>query len=172
MSSEKKILLKPSHKSMFWWYLLGVFLVPVIGIGFIIIYRTYTNLNSVNYTVTDRSIRIKDSKHSQKIDLQNVNRVEFNQRWIDRKFGIGDLTLFTENRSVNMLGQENPAQLADMIMHAAEVERKRIAALKKKPKPQPAPNPGTLDKLDYLTGLWQQGLISEEDYLKERKHFE
>lgn len=172
MSSDKEILLKPSHKSMFWWYILGVLLVPVIGIGLIIIYRTYTTLKSVDYMVTDRSIRIKDSMYSEKIDLQNINRVEFKQRWIDRMFGIGDLTLFTENRSVSMLGQENPAQLVDMISHAAEAERKRIFALRKKPKPEPAPDPGTLDKLDYLTGLWQQGLISEEDYLKERKHFE
>ncbi|TVR28895.1 MAG: PH domain-containing protein [Balneolaceae bacterium] len=172
MSSEKEILLKPSHKSMFWWYLLGVLLIPVIGLGLIIIYRTFTALKAVEYTITDRSIRIKDSKYSEKIDLQNITRVEFNQRWIDRMFGIGDLTLFTENRSVKMLGQENPGHLADMISHAAEAERQRIFALRKKPKPEPAPDPGTLDKLDYLTGLWQQGLLSEEDYQKERKHFE
>jgi hypothetical protein len=29
-----------------------------------------------------------------------------------------------------------------------------------------------MDKINYLTGLWQQGLISEEDYKKECKHFE
>jgi hypothetical protein len=172
MSSEKEIVLKPSHKALFWWYFLGLLLTPLFGIGLIILYRTYTARKAILYKVTDRSIRLEDSSYSENIDLQNITDVSYSQRWIDKKFNIGDLTLKTGNRTVQMLGQVNPAGLSEMIMRAAESERKRVAALQKKPKPEPAGKPGTLDKLDYLTGLWHQGLLSEEDYLKEKKHFE
>jgi hypothetical protein len=29
-----------------------------------------------------------------------------------------------------------------------------------------------MERMDYLTGLWQQGLVSDDDFEKEKKHFE
>ncbi len=72
------------------------------------------------------------------------------------------------------MGQPNPENLSDMISAAIRAERKRIEELNRvevSPQEEP-PSPGTLDKLDYLTGLWQQGLLSDEDFKKEKKHFE
>jgi len=44
---------------------------------------------------------------------------------------------------------------------------------KKPKKKEPIKNPSIqTGKMDYLTGLWQQGLLSDEDYHNERKHFE
>ena len=151
---------------------MGILLTPIFGIGLIILYRTYTARKAVVYKVTDRSIQLEDSAYSENIDLVNITDVSYSQRWIDRKFNIGDLTLKTDSRTVIMLGQINPSGLSEMIMRAAESERKRISALQQKPKPKPAGKPGTLDKLDYLIGLWQQGLLSEEDYQNEKKHSE
>jgi len=151
-----------------------VLLVPVLGIGIAVLWIVHTRRKQVIYEVTDRQIEHRNRKISQKIDLANVKTLDVKQNWLDKKFGIGDLTLSTETRSITLKGQSNPEKLSNMISAAVRAERKRIDELshvKNIPEDEPPP-PGTLDKLDYLTGLWQQGLLSDEDFKKEKKHFE
>ena len=129
---------------------------------------------NIIYRVTDRQIEELNKKISQTIDLANVKTLDVEQNWFDKKFGIGDVKLSTETRSITLLGQPKPENLSDMLSSAINAERNRIDDLNiisEKPADKP-PSPGTLDKLDYLTGLWQQGLLSNEDYQKEKKHFE
>ncbi len=170
--TEKSITLTPSHKSLFWWYLLGIFLIPLFGVGIYLIYRFYSAHNAISYRITDHSITAKDSKFEQKMDLVNIQNVDISQKWIDKKFGLGLVTIRSDSNSIDLLGMENPENLANTIMSAAKAERKRLAELNKKSEPATPSKPGRDDRIDYLTGLWQQGLISEEDYEKERKHFE
>ncbi|WP_069133105.1 YdbT family protein [Rhodohalobacter halophilus] len=175
MSDTKSISLKPSHKSLFWWYLLGVLLIPLFGAGLYLIWRFYSAHSSITYIVKDKTITFSDSKVEQNVDIINIDRVDVKQRWIDQKFDIGNLYVITDtdSASIEMLGIEQPHRLAQMIESAAETERKRIAELKKKkPQKKEISKPGRDDRMDYLTGLWQQGLISEEDFERERKHFE
>jgi|AntRauTorckE6833_2_1112554.scaffolds.fasta_scaffold12754_2 membrane protein YdbS with pleckstrin-like domain len=171
---SKSIVLKPNWKRWFWGYFSGVLLVPVLGIGIAVLWIVHTRRKQVIYEVTDRQIEHRNRKISQKIDLANVKTLDVKQNWLDKKFGIGDLTLSTETRSITLKGQSNPEKLSNMISAAVRAERKRIDELshvKNIPEDEPPP-PGTLDKLDYLTGLWQQGLLSDEDFKKEKKHFE
>jgi hypothetical protein len=172
MSQEKEILLHPSHKAIIWWYLLGILLIPFFGLGFILLYRFYKTHRSIWYTITESTIQVNDSKFVETVDIANIREANAVSRWTDNKFGIGDIIIQTETRTVRLIGQENPKQLANMIVKAAIAERKRIASFKKRPKPEVESSPKNYDKLDYLTGLWQQGLLSDEDFRKEKKHFE
>lgn len=170
----KSIELKPHWKRWFWGYFFGILLIPVLGIGIAVLWIVHTRRTNISYTVTDRQIEYRDRKISQKIDLANVKTLDVEQNWLDKKFGIGDITLSTETRKITLKGQPNPENLSDMISAAVRAERKRIEELNRvdeEPEREP-PAPGTLDKLDYLTGLWQQGLLSDEDFKKEKKHFE
>lgn len=171
---SKSTELTPSWKRWFWSYFFGVLLIPVLGIGLIVLWVTHSKRKKISYKVTDRQISSTDGKVSKTIDLANIKTLDVEQNWLDKKFGIGDILLSTEMRSIKLLGQPNPDQLSDMISQAIRAERKRIQELKKskdKVREEP-PQPGTLDRIDYLTGLWQQGLISDEDFKKEKKHFE
>lgn len=172
MTDSRTITLKPSHKSLFWWYMLGILLIPLFGVGIYLIYRFYSAHNTIEYVVTDRSIRAEDSRVSETVDLANIRRADVRQRKIDEWFGIGDVILKTESRTVTLLGVETPKRLSEMILQAAEAERKRIADLNKKPERKVENAPGRTDRIDYLTGLWQQGLLSDEDFREEKKHFE
>jgi hypothetical protein len=172
MAEGKQITLTPSHKSLFWWYLLGILFIPVFGIGIYLLYRFYSAQGPIRYIITDRTITSRDNHTSAKIDIANIENVEVKKRWIDKKFGIGYLILTTPDRSLTLAGMEQPDQLAEMILTAAEAERQRIKSLKKDVKPAQENPSMSLDKLDYLTGLWQQGLLSDEDFQKEKKHFE
>jgi hypothetical protein len=169
---EKQIILTPSHKALFWWYVLGLLLIPVFGMGIYLIYRFYSIQKSIEYRITDRQITIRDSKTSENIDLAAITDTGVSLNRTGKWFGIGDVVIKTRARTATIAAQENPERLASLIIRAAEAERKRLSAKPVKPDMEKAPKPGTLDKLDYLTGLWQQGLLSDEDYQKEKKHFE
>ena len=170
--SEKTIQLKPSHYHFFWWYLSGLLLLPFFGIGFILIFLAYRKQSVQTYKIGNYSIKKSDNSYSETIDLVNIQVIKVHQRWIDKKFQLGDLVLTTESKTLKLIGLQNPHSLSDLILKAAEAEKSRISATEKVAS-TPAKNaPESLDRLDYLTGLWQQGLLSDEDFKKEKKHFE
>ncbi len=170
---SKSIELTPSWKRWFWGYFFWILLVPLFGIGLFVLWKVHTKKNSVIYEVSNHQIKSVDKKMSQSIDLANVTSIDVEQNWLDQKLGIGDLLLTTDSRELRILGQTEPNELSNMIAQAVQAERKRVKDLNKvKPKQVEHPTPGTLDRMDYLTGLWQQGLITNEEFEEERKHFE
>lgn len=169
--AEKMIQLSPKKSHHFWWYVIGVLLTPIL-VGFYILYKKISELSATHYKITDQTITAVSTSYTETVDIVNINEVKISQRWIDKQFGIGNLQLITNTRKVNLIGLENPKNLSDMIMKAAEAERYRIEQQAKKERKHPQTSPGSLDKLDYLTGLWQQGLISNEEFKQEKKHFE
>jgi len=168
---EKQILLQPDQKHIFWWFITGIILTPLLGIGIYIIFKKKRELSAIHYRITDHSITATDVSYSQKIDLANIIDISVQQRWIDKKFNLGNVTIHTDSRSITLLGMNNPQNLAEMILQAAEAERLRIEKLKQIKQKAKTDRPVSIEKLDYLTGLWQQGLISNEDFEKEKKHF-
>lgn len=169
--AEKMIELQPEKSYNFWWYVIGILLTPIL-VGFYILYKRFSKLSNIHYKITDQTITSVNPNYTETVDISNINEVKIQQRWIDKQFGIGSLQLITNTRKVELLGLKNPKNLADMILKAAEAERYRIEQKAKKEREQNNPSHTNLDKLDYLTGLWQQGLISNDDYMQEKKHFE
>jgi len=173
MNEEKKIELQPDWRSWFWWYFWGVLLIPLLGIGIYIIWRAHKTRKPIQYEIYDRYIVSKDSTYSQRVDLVDISNINVRQRWIDKKFNTGDLLISSPSSTMEILGVREPEQTSTLIEHAVAAEKKRLSDLQKSTGPESVKHdPGTLDKLDYLTGLWQQGLISDEDFKQERKHFE
>lgn len=173
MSKERKIDLHPDWRSWFWWYLWGIILIPLLGIGIYIIWRAQKTRKSIRYEIHDRYIFSRDNKYSQRVDLADIKDVKVRQRWTDKKFNTGDLLISSPSSTMELLGIREPEQTAGLIRHAVAAEKKRLSEMQKSTGPDPVNHdPGTLDKLDYLTGLWQQGLISDDDFKQERKHFE
>lgn len=169
--TEKTIRLEPRKSHHFWWYVVGVLLTPLL-FGFYILYKKISELSGTFYKITDRSITTVHPTYTEMVDIENINEVDIHQRWTDKKFGIGTLQLKTNTRRVELIGLENPENLAKMILKAAEMQRKRILDQKKRNSQKTELNPGSMDRLDYLTGLWQQGLITNDEYNQEKKHFE
>jgi len=170
---SQSIELTPHWKRWFWGYFFGILLIPLFGIGLIVLWNIHSKKNSVSYEVTNRQIKSLGKKLTSSIDLCNVKSIDIEQNWLDQRLGVGDLLLTTESRTLKILGQPDPGELSNMIAHAVQAERKRVKDLEKiKPEPKEHPTPGSMDRVDYLTGLWQQGLITNEEFEKEKKHFE
>lgn len=132
------------------------------------LWYTIRKHRSISYIVSDRVITIVEGGFSQNIDIANIRKVETGAV----RFGVGSIILKTNSREAELIGLENPDQLRKLIEITIEAELQRIEGERQTKPAEPKFTPGTMDRIDYLTGLWQQGLISEEDYENERKNFE
>jgi hypothetical protein len=169
--SSRKTLLHPEKSTHFWWYVLGVALIPFLGVGLILIYLKYKELSSTTYKITDREIEAITPDYSEKTDLASIKDASVSQSWTEKRFSIGTILLKTESKTTELRGIKNPKQIADMFLQAAEAERQRIRESQKtKPVQKEPETAGTLDRLEYLTGLWQQGLITNEEFKTEKKN--
>jgi hypothetical protein len=166
-STERSVILSPSWKAFFWPYFFGVLLTPVL-IGLIILWRTRKKQSGISYKITNRKITVVEGNYSQNIDLVDIRQAIPGSL----TFGVGPITLKTQGREVELIGIEQPKAIAASIEKAIEAELKRLEAEKQTKPRKTNYDPGSMDRLDYLTGLWQQGLVSEEDYEEERKKFE
>lgn len=171
-SKDKVIILGISWKNHFVGYALSVLLIPLFGIGLLGLYWVYKRQKRTTYRVSDTQITSRDSQYQRNIDLVNIDKVEVQQNWLQEKLNVGDLKLHTSATSMTLYGMENPYNLKGLLDRAI-AEQKRLQEQQKQTKvSEPDAKPGTKDRMDYLTGLWQQGLVSNEEFEKERKHFE
>ncbi|HET6527122.1 MAG TPA: PH domain-containing protein [Balneolaceae bacterium] len=169
---NKTISLATSWKNHIIGYTVSILLIPVFLVGLIGLYWVRKRQKRVSYEVSDSKITSRDSKYERNVDLVNIEKVHLQQSWIQQKMNVGDLQLFTSASSITLFGMENPQTLKRLIERAVAVEKHQLREQEQTKPREPKYPAGTMDRLDYLTGLWQQGLVSDEDYEKERKHFE
>lgn len=169
---ERTVRLQPDWKQWFWHWVAGVVLTPLFGIGLILLWRQYTAFRELSVEVTDHEIRISKRDGSTRIPIQSIRETTVQQSWLDHQFDIGRVRLEADNGTFILEGMNRPERLATMILNAAEQERARLARLEEEVAKKPGPPPLQTDRVNDLTGLWQQGLLSDEDFLREKKHFE
>ena len=163
-NNQKSITLTPSWKAFFWRYFFGVILVPIL-IGIYLLWKTRKTHKSISYTITDRKITVVDGHISQNIDLADIRQAVVG----NKTFGVGTVILKTGGREIELIGLENPEMISNSIEKAVEAELKRLEAEKEAKPREVEYEPGTMDRLDYLTGLWQQGLINDQDFKAEKE---
>ncbi len=170
-NKDRALTLTPSWTHYFWYYLFGVLLIPV-GLGLLLIWVALRRQKSLNYIITDHDITVEEGSYSQTLKLADIRSTKVRQNKTQQWFGIGNLLLEAHESSVILEGVKNPGELKQKIDLAVEYERKRIEASRQAQPKREHPKPGSMDRMDTLTGLWQQGLLSDEDYQNERKKFE
>ncbi|WP_409029014.1 hypothetical protein [Gracilimonas sediminicola] len=163
-NNQKSITLTPSWKAFFWQYFFGVILIPAL-VGMYLIWKTRKTHKSISYTITDRKITVVDGHISQNIDLSDIRQAVAGEK----HFGVGSIIIKTSGREVELIGLRNPEAISQSIEKAVEAELKRLAAEKEAKPREPEYEPGSMDQLEYLTGLWQQGLMTDEDFKAEKK---
>lgn len=171
-ASEKSIVLKPSWKQYFVQYLLSVLAVPLFGIGLAALYFVRKKHLSQTFEVTDSRIASTGSKNRRNIELTDIDKIVIRKSWLQEKFGIGTLVLETSAYEMIMPGMRQPQTLKSTIEKAIAVQKKRSEKQSFRERPDPDFKPGAMEKMDYLTGLWHQGLLSDDDFKKEKKNFE
>ena len=171
MNKEKSYTLTPDWKYFFLAYLICVLTIPLI-IGIVGFYFVRKHHKSLSYFITDTGITAQTSDYRQNIDLINIQTITIVQDWLREKLGVGSLIIQTTTTNVVLKGLEKPEEIKQLIEQAVEVLKKQAEETTRPKTREPEFDPGSMEKMNYLTGLWQQGLISDEDFEEERKHFE
>lgn len=171
-SDSKSIELTISWKNHLLGYTLSILLIPVLGIGLLGLYWVWQRQHRISYRVTNTRITSRDKEYQRNVDLVSIEQVEVRQNWLQEKLEVGDLELYTSASSMTLFGMENPYHLKGMLEKAVAAQKKQQQSEKERHVREPEYDPGSMERINYLTGLWQQGLMSDEDYKKERKHFE
>lgn len=171
-SESKHIILTPSWKHFFWGYLLSVLTIPIFGLGLIGLYFVRKKHTNIVYRISDTQISSVDSRYQRNIDLVNIEEVNVRQNGLQKTLGIGTLVLYTSAAEMEIVGMQHPVDLKGTIEKAVAYHKEQAKKKNFRQRPDPKYKPGAMEKMDYLTGLWQQGLLSNEDYENEKKNFE
>ncbi len=166
--NNKEHLIRPSLLSRWPAFMLAGLLVPVFGLGVWLILRLRRALRDRVIRVTDHGIRLEPDGRS--AALPEIVGAEARLPWHLRPFKVGHVELrLRDGRHMVLAGLRDPSAIAEIILLAAE--RAREAPPGPPPRP-PTHAPGSLEPLNDLVGLWQQGLITDEEYETERRRLE
>ncbi|MEX2657128.1 MAG: PH domain-containing protein [Balneolales bacterium] len=170
--NNKSYELRPDWRIYLIPYVIGALLIPVLGAGILVIRHFRRKWKNIRYLITDSDIRLRDGAIQTKIPLLNITSCDTAIHPIQKKFGLGDILVYHDHGISVLRGIADPDPIAGIIEQAAESERKRSAMRQDAVETAPPHPSGTLDKKNELVGLWQQGLLSEDDYRNEIKKFE
>ncbi len=173
--NQKKYTLRPSWKAFLPQYLLCILLTPVFGIGLLFLVYVYSLHRNSFYQISDHSILIaRSGKETHSIQIAELDSTRVERSWLDSKTGIGTL-IITSARDADeyrMVGLQDPEKLKSVLDTAIHFERDRKEFSQEVQDHSPDYAPGTMDPLNELVGMWQQGLITDEEFERERKKFE
>jgi hypothetical protein len=171
-NKPESVTLQPSWKYFFFSYIFSIIAIPIAGLGLIALHFVHRKHQAYRYIITNFRITAIDQKYEHNVDLVDINRIELHQSWFHRMLGIGTLLLYTSASKMEILGIHQPEKYKRILERAIQSQ---IVQQKERPEPPVQDTnyrPGTRAKINYLTGLWQQGLLSNSDYERERKYLE
>jgi ABC-type nickel/cobalt efflux system permease component RcnA len=153
-------------------YILGILLIPLLGIGVWLIWRTYRRQMAHCYELNDEQIIDYGDRLTRKIDLENIESINLMTGKQSRLFDAGSIIILTPASELEIEWIPEPEKVLKDIQERIAARLEALKPRRNSSSVQDNYDPGSLDRMDYLTGLWQQGLIDDEEYNKERKHFE
>jgi hypothetical protein len=162
--SERVIILKPHPMGWLYLFVICVLAIPLFGLGLIAGVFLWKHIRSQSYRLSDSGVELHRDGRSTTLLWTDVTSASA----ISRAGRLGHVVLNTSGGTVKLLFLEDAFGLADTIQTMLDA---RNASSEERFEPREPELPMGNDRLNDLTALWQQGLISEEDYLAERKHF-
>lgn len=172
---EKSYTLKLSWKRYLFHYLICVALIPVFGIGLLAAVYVFSRHYTSFYRITDDKIMIAIAgKEPVSLNIGKIDSTRTEYSWLDSKTGIGTLILTHQKDSeqYRLEGLDNPEKLKTILDLAIRQEKDQKEFKEDVDQHAPRYSPGTLDPMNDLVGLWQQGLITDEQFEEEKKKFE
>ena len=167
--SDKQLILKTNWRYFYIQIIWGAILSPVL-IGFFILLYVYIKIQKQVYIVNDD--RILDQQSGDFISIDNISEVRTKNRITRFNLTIHNLELVSHEGILILHGIENAATIKETIDQLIAFKNELKESEQKRNAVQVKEDPGSLERLNDLTGMLQEGLISYEDYLQERKNFE
>ncbi|HBX37014.1 MAG TPA: hypothetical protein DEG76_06910 [Pseudohongiella sp.] len=113
-----------SHPAMFKnnpiGFVISVLLIPVFGVGILILLWWYLQTKAARLTVTDTEIiyetGLLNKEHSE-VSLQSIRTVRVKQSFFDRIFGVGTIAIYTagDNPEIIAKGMPDPNRIRELV---------------------------------------------------------
>lgn len=151
-------------------YIISVLLMP-IGVGLFLFFYYKSRLDDIRYVITNDSIHAYKKKGETSIQIRNVEKMYVTTNWSETMADLGTLVVEGEGKTIKMIGIRAPVEIQNAIEMARKMFKKKDEIFEKDRTWHKEVKVGGLESMDNLVGLWQQGLISNEDFEKERQKF-
>jgi len=162
--SERIIVLKPHPLGWLYYWVICVLTIPLFGIGLVAGFFLWKHIRGISYRLSDAAVRIQSGQETITISWEDVSDV-----YAESRAGrLGHIVIVSKETRYRLTFLEDAFSLADTINQMLSSRKNRSDDVYASSIPQVEMS---IDRLNDLTALWQQGLISEEDYQKERRHF-
>ncbi len=133
-----------------------------------LVYLENRRIKRSAFHISDHSIQIQTPKVDATVSLVTINAVASKPHWRLPFTGYGKVIVTANGREHVMDGIKDASSVADVIRQAVE---DAISRQNRRNRPAffqpPTHAAGTLELMNDLVGLWQQGMISDEEYQKE-----
>jgi len=162
--SERVIILKPHPMGWLYLFVICALAIPLFGLGLIAGFFLLRHIRGISYRLSDTGVDLHRDGRVTSLSWDAVSGASA----VSRAGRLGHVVLHTVDGDIRLLFLEDAFGLAETIQAMLDA---RKAVQEERFDPREPELPMGNDRLNDLTALWQQGLISEEDYLAERKHF-
>ncbi len=172
MPKEKSVVYQTHWKNYFKDYVIAWALTPLLGVGFFLLRKLGKQLEKQTYTIFNDRIVTGSGELAQTVYFSELREVGRTQSTSQKKHGLSDITLKTDDREFVLLGLEQGEELEDVLYIAIESERRKRELREKAKGEYQQFKPGGLEQVNQLVGLWQQGMITDEQYRQEKEKYE
>lgn len=173
MNQETEVfILEPDWRYNFLPYMIAMILLPLAGLGIIIFAYYARRITGLQYHISNDKITVFKTSGNEQVTIKSIKGIELTQSKTERYFNLGTLHLITGSGNLDLIGIQSPALIKEALETALAKEEKWSEMNRKARGEYGNIKIGGLQSMNELVGLWQQGLISEEDYNRERKKFE
>lgn len=163
-ATERVIILKPHPMGWLYLWVICLLAVPLFGLGLLAGFFLWKHIRSISYRLGDERLESHEDGRVSVVSWDSVTDAFA----ISRAGRLGHVALRTEAGEVRLLFLEDAYGLAETIRAMLSARRtSKKETFVHRESDMPIGN----DRLNDLTSLWHEGLISEEDYQSERKHF-
>jgi hypothetical protein len=151
-----------------WHFLVGFLLLPMFGLGVAILAYIWHKIKTSQFNFDSHKIEFPYAK-VKLIHLIDVLDVRVRKYQIISGISLADLHLKTADGTlIRIPGIQDAQLIASAIEKKIGLLQSRFTLEKALNASRNVNNPSPIEPLNDLVGLWQQGLISEEDFNEEK----
>lgn len=167
---RNKITYKPDWRHYRFLFTIALLLVP-IGLGIILYFILRFRLNQMIYVIFDDAVEIHAPERAS-IPLEDIRSVSTTDPVTFLGKTVKSVQITTDERIFTLYALIEADTITSVLKVGIEAIQKQQEMTRERDRMAVKADPGSLERLNDLVGLWQQGLISEDDYLSERKKFD